>query len=129
MKWSDSYATGIARIDEQHKMLFQMSEDYRLALDEGTGQRVYALFLRALKLYASSHFSYEEGCMDRCRCAAAKSNREAHAGFIEFVKRHDTRYEADGFARADALALTETLDRWLADHIGRIDIQLRGCDD
>lgn len=129
MKWSEAFATGIPRIDEQHQMLFRMSEDYRIALDEGTGERVYSLFLRALKLYATSHFSYEEGCMDRCRCPAAQSNKEAHAGFIAFVKRFDERYDAEGFLPADAQSLTEALDRWLADHIGRIDIQLRGCDD
>jgi hemerythrin len=36
---------------------------------------------------------------------------------------------ATGIERIDAQALTETLDRWLADHIGLIDIQLRGCDE
>src|SRR6266704_1524667 len=102
MKWSESFATGIQRIDDQHKMLFQMSEDYRLALDEGSGNRVYRLFLRALNLYASSHFSYEEGCMDRCKCAAAKSNRDAHAGFISFLRTHDERFETQGFLSADA---------------------------
>ena len=33
MKWSDQYATGIDHIDDQHKMIFKMAEDFRAALD------------------------------------------------------------------------------------------------
>jgi len=35
MKWSDDYATGIERIDEQHKTIFRMAEDFGAALATG----------------------------------------------------------------------------------------------
>jgi hemerythrin len=41
MKWSDEYSTGVERIDNQHKMLFRMSEDFRTSLDDGLGDRIY----------------------------------------------------------------------------------------
>lgn len=125
MKWTEAYATGIERIDEQHKMLFSMSEDYRTALDEGHGERVYGSFLRSLDLYAQAHFRFEEGCMEACRCPAAQVNRQAHDGFVAFVKRFTERHDSDAFDISDAQALTDTLDRWLSDHICRIDLQLR----
>ena len=65
MKWSIEYSTGFAEIDKQHKKLFQMSEDYRVALTEGRGDRVYGLLLKSLGAYASAHFGREEGCMAR----------------------------------------------------------------
>jgi hemerythrin len=30
MKWSDDYATGIERIDDQHKWIFRMADDFSL---------------------------------------------------------------------------------------------------
>ena len=40
MKWSEAFATGVSRIDDQHKMLFAMAADFRDALDESRGERV-----------------------------------------------------------------------------------------
>ena len=125
MKWSDAYATGVHRIDEQHKMLFKMAEDFGAALSDGAGERVYDSFLNSLSLYASSHFRFEEGCMDTCRCPAAGVNREAHARFIEFAAQFRERHDTSGFDAAEARHLAESIESWLTDHICKIDVQLK----
>jgi hemerythrin len=125
MKWSEDYATGVERIDEQHKMLFQMVEDFGTALDQGQGQRVYQSFLESLDLYARSHFRYEEGCMVKCHCPAAEGNKTAHDRFMAMLIRFTQRHASNGYDAGDARELTDTIDRWLADHICRIDVQLR----
>ena len=71
MKWSVQYATGITELDEQHKMLFKMSEDYREALDKGHGDRVFGVLLASLDQYAIGHFGREEHCTYRYQCPAA----------------------------------------------------------
>ena len=43
MKWVEEYSTGVARLDEHHKMIFKTAEDFRLALDTGEGENTYAL--------------------------------------------------------------------------------------
>ena len=68
-------------------------------------------------------------CTAMVSCPVAQTNKEAHAGFIAFVHRFGERYGATGFVVADAQTLTDTIDRWLSDHICRIDIQLKGCED
>ena len=127
MKWSVKYATGVERIDTQHKRLFQMSEDFRAALDEGRGGRVYGILLDSLTRYARAHFGIEEGCMEQCRCPAAKENKLAHGGFVEVLANFQAGYTERGFDRADAQRLVDFVDQWLADHIGRIDVQLKPC--
>lgn len=127
MRWSDEYATGIERIDDQHKMIFKMAEDFRAALTEGGGEGVYGDLLQSLGRYARAHFGFEERCMDRYRCPAAQGNREAHARFNEILSGFQQRYAASGFDRADAHSLVDTIDQWLADHVCRIDVQLRRC--
>jgi hemerythrin len=125
MRWSDQYATGIERIDDQHKMIFKMAEDFRVALDEGSGERVYGGILEALHLYVRTHFGFEERCMAKYHCPAAQRNREAHVRFVEILTEFQQRYAVSGFDRADARNLVDTIDRWLADHICRIDVHLK----
>ncbi len=125
MKWSDQYATGIEQIDDQHKLIFKMAEDYRAALDEGMGERVYEGMLQNLDLYVRTHFGFEERCMDKYACPVAKGNREAHARFVEVLSGFKQRYAVSGFDRADARDLVDAVDHWLVDHICRIDVRLK----
>lgn len=125
MRWSESYSTGVARIDDQHKMLFQMAESFRAALDEGKGHGIYGGMLDSLSLYVRTHFAYEEGCMARHFCPAAKGNEDAHRGFIGFLDRFRERFATSGFVHADARELVDTIDSWLVEHICRIDMQLK----
>jgi len=125
MKWSDQYATGNQQVDDQHKMIFKMAEDYRAALDEGMGERVYGDMLRSLDVYVRTHFGYEEKCMDKYACPVADGNKKAHDRFVEVLAGFRQRYAAGGFSPTDARELVDTLDAWLADHICRIDVRLK----
>jgi hemerythrin len=126
-KWSDDYATGVEFIDKQHKMLFRMAEDYRSALDEGTGERVYAGLVQSLALYAQTHFSLEDECMYRHRCPIAETNSAAHAKFLAALARFRERYRQHGFDIIDALQLVDYVEEWLTDHIVHVDVQLKPC--
>ena len=125
MKWSEEYVTGIKRIDDHHKALFEMPEVFRDALIEGRGERVYGLFLESLRGYAHAHFGFEEGCMERCQCSAAQQNTQAHSTFLQGLSVFEERYTMVGFERADAQRLVDFVDQWLADHICCIDTQLK----
>lgn len=127
MRWSEEYATGVERIDDQHKMIFKMAEDFRAALDEGLGERVYGELLQSLALFTRSHFGFEERCMDKHRCPMAQRNRDAHVRFLEVLSEFQQRYAVSGFDSVDARNLVDTIDRWLAAHICRIDVHLRQC--
>jgi hemerythrin len=125
VKWSERYVTGIKRIDDQHKALFEISDVFRDALIEGRGERVYGLLLESLRGYARVHFGFEEECMERCQCPAAQQNTQAHSKFLHGFSEFEERYTMVGFQRADAQRLVEFVDYWLADHICCIDRQLK----
>jgi hemerythrin len=127
VKWSERYATGIQQLDEQHKMLFRMSEDYRASLDEQRGERLFSLMLDSLTAYATAHFGMEQNCMFRYQCPAAQANGEAHLQFIEVLGWFRRRHAENGFKAEEAQRLVEFVDEWLANHIGRIDVQLKPC--
>jgi hemerythrin len=127
MKWTQKYATGILRLDEQHQLLFKMSEDYGETLAAGKGQRVYALMLKGLTEYARAHFDFEEQCMYRHHCPAALDNSAAHRRFLRGLDGFKERHAVSGFNEHEAKRLVSFVDDWLASHIGLIDIQLKPC--
>ncbi len=127
MKWSEEYATGIHRVDEDHRMIFKMAEDFRAALDEGGGSTIYSALLENLRVYCCGHFGFEEQCMNDYRCPVAQQNKAAHAEFLEVLSGFQKRYAVSGYDRADARKLVDTVDQWLDNHICRIDIHLKRC--
>ena len=127
MKWSDDYATGVERIDDDHKMIFRMAEDFRAALDVGRGGDVYAVVLDCLCLYCRGHFGFEEQCMAEFRCPVAEENKEAHREFLEKLNEFQARYAASGYDPVDARRFVDTVDEWLDNHICRIDVHLKRC--
>ncbi len=127
MKWSDKYATGVERIDDDHKMIFKMSEDFRAALDEGSGDAIYSTALEILRQYCHGHFDFEEQCMNRYRCPAAEKNKKAHEYFLETLSGFQQRYAANGFDDTEAWRLVDTVDKWLDNHICHIDVHLKRC--
>ena len=127
MKWNEDFATGIQRIDEDHKMIFKMAEDFRSALDAGKGDAVYSVLLDALSTYCRGHFGFEERCMNEYRCPVARRNKEAHVRFLEVLSGFQQRYAVSGYDCTDARRLVDTIDQWLADHICHIDIHLKRC--
>ena len=127
MKWKDEYATGVQSIDEQHMMIFKMADDFRFALDEGGGERVYDTLLDFLDGYCKGHFHFEEKCMEEHRCPVAQNNKAAHSMFLDTLRDYRQRYAARGYLATDARELVNTVDRWLDKHICRIDVHLRKC--
>jgi len=127
VKWSDDYATGIARVDEQHKMLFSSVGDFREALDAGVGSRTYGMLLDFLDQYTRGHFSYEEGCMERHRCPVAQQNKDEHTALLRTLGQFRQRFAEHGYTAGDAVSLLDTLDDWLGSHICRVDIHLKHC--
>ena len=122
--WSNAYATGIQSIDEQHRMIFRMTNEFHAVL-ETDGQATYEKLLNALESYARAHFRLEEECMVRYRCPVADQNKQAHGRFIQILADMRERYSIIGFDRKDAQELIGLLEEWLVNHICKVDVQLK----
>jgi len=127
MKWIEDYATGVEQIDKDHQMIFQMSEDFRAALDEGLGGEVYSVMLDNLSAYCRGHFCFEERCMTEHQCPVAQLNKAEHKKFMQTLSGFQQRYATQGYNRVDGRQLVDTIDQWLDRHICRIDIHLKRC--
>lgn len=127
MRWKPEYAVGIARLDEQHQMIFQMAGDLGLAVSEGRGGRVYSAMLNALEVYCRTHFRFEEGCMAKHKCPVAAENEAAHKGFTEVLTGYRQRFRDHGYRIDDAEMLVNLVENWLLSHICGVDIHLKRC--
>ena len=63
--FTDDCLTGIAQIDEEHRMLFQMMGQTKEHLEQdGAPLEVTRELMHALENYANSHFAHEEAYME-----------------------------------------------------------------
>ncbi len=127
MEWDSSYATGIARIDEQHQALFRTVGEIRTAIASASAAGAYAQLLSFLDRYCRDHFSYEERCMLQHRCPTAQTNKAQHAALIEMLTEHRRWHATHGYDAHDAQIMVDALEHWLHNHICRVDLPLKHC--
>lgn len=124
MGWSDKLITGIESIDNQHKMLFKMADDFRESLEDNRGEGAYSGLLISLYSYTQAHFSMEEKFIAAIQHPLAERNKEEHSKFIEVISGYQDRYTKNGYDRKEAYSLLDTVNCWLEEHISNIDMQL-----
>ena len=126
IKWKESYSTGVAKLDEQHKSLFKYCNDLEDVLNvQGASKQSLERALNFLEKYAKGHFGQEETCMHKCACPAAEKNKLAHQKFIETYKIFQKKISEDGDYQSTLKELHRFLENWLTDHICKIDTQLK----
>jgi len=127
MTWLLAYATGVERIDAQHKALVQMVDDYRIALTDGCTADAFTLMLDSLDEYARAHFAFEETCMERYRCPVAPMNAAAHRRFTATLQMFRDRARTMGVERQIARDFAAFLEYWVTTHLLMIDTGLLPC--
>jgi len=125
MKWKDKYAIGIKRVDEQHRMIFRVTETSGMLSTGGSGERTYAIFLNFLDDYCEKHFKAEEQYMEENHCPVAQKNKDEHSIFRATIHDYQQRLKDSGYMDSSARELLNLIDQWINNHICRIDIQLK----
>lgn len=131
VQWTEQFATGSEKLDQQHRMLIANINHLETMLTELNPTREEAEFLvhlvDFLRTYAQSHFRFEEDCMAKYLCPAHAENKQAHEQFLKFFSEFEEQSRKAGF-RPDLLRrLYQNLNAWIFDHILRVDCQLRPC--
>ncbi|MBL8097446.1 MAG: hemerythrin family protein [Anaerolineales bacterium] len=127
LEWNESFSTGVAEIDDQHKELVRQLNALYAAMAAGQGKDEIGKILGFLGKYAVMHFGKEESCMEQHRCPAAAANKQAHADFIELFGSMQKRFEKEGPTSTLAVELQQKTSNWLVNHILRVDTKLRTC--
>jgi|YNPBryulayer2012_1023412.scaffolds.fasta_scaffold00908_4 hemerythrin len=123
MIWSDNFSVGVSSIDEQHKELFHRTNRLLEACQEGRGKEVVKETIDFLGEYVSSHFSHEEGLMQKYRYPEYASHKALHEGFIRsFKKLQEQAQENIGLSLVTQV--NKIVVDWWVHHILNIDRKL-----
>lgn len=118
VQWSDAWATGLAEVDEHHKLLVERLNSLYASAQGGQGDGRFVTELQSLVEETRTHFHDEERLMEACAYPWLSTHREQHDDFLTVVAG---LYQAISAAGPDfKVAASRSLDfirDWMIIHI------------
>ena len=113
--WSEEMSVQIASIDEQHKRLIDMANQFFEGLSAQKDQESIIKLVDGLLEYCSYHFSTEEKLMCFHDFKECETHLEEHAELINTVKEFKSRLEKG--QKLLSVEVAVILKEWITNHI------------
>jgi hemerythrin-like metal-binding protein len=118
--WDEKLATGIQKIDEQHKELISLVNELHEAMRKGKAKDIVSHVLEGLKRYTGYHFSTEEKAFEAYLYSGRVEHKKSHSDLIrqldDLIEKH-SRGEL-----AISVDTLEFLTKWIKNHIMKEDM-------
>lgn len=115
MRWDDKYLVGERQIDDEHRYLFELINDfYDGYMDDRDRARVLGLFNRLVD-YAQRHFTNEEALMQMSGYPDLDAHHARHEALFEEIFALNARLQDRAINPAHDTV--KFLKIWLSDHI------------
>jgi hemerythrin len=121
--WTEELSVGDARLDAQHRSIFELAAAAEADLAQGRGEDLRRI-LAFLRRYVMQHFAAEEALLERAGYAQRDGHLELHRELSRQVVEAEARFQ-EGDPRSGEPVL-EALAR-IIDHIRVEDALYRGC--
>ncbi|SNZ06882.1 hemerythrin [Persephonella hydrogeniphila] len=119
IEWSEELELGIPEIDNQHKRLVEMLNEFYTELEEGHQSEAVEHFLKNLEDYLNYHLDYEEKFMEEIGFPQLENHKKTHDMFKKLYAEEKNRYlEGDTKALRELVAFAFS---WLFSHIMKTD--------
>jgi len=118
--WNESFSVGFEPIDDQHKVLVNMTNELFSACKEDIVAADIAflgIIKRALD-YAETHFADEEEYLSKADYPYLDEQKEQHEAFVEELQKTIEEFEAE---KIEPIYLARYLKKWLLNHIAVYD--------
>lgn len=115
LNWKADYCTGNARIDDDHRALFDRINDFHYAWQQNRDRKDIARVLNRLVEYAEEHFAREEEIMRASAYPGLARHQAIHEALFEQIFVLQGHFE-EGRIRIDRDAM-DFLRAWMVDHI------------
>ncbi len=129
MKWTEDLSTGIEKIDEQHKELFEKINDLVAAVRQSVCKYKISDVIKFLEDYVVFHFSEEESYMRQFNYPGYPAHKAQHEKFIaNFKELKKELPKLEGGKKPGSYDLSVETNQvvvdWILDHIAKVDKQL-----
>jgi hemerythrin len=119
IKWKDEYSVGIKSLDEDHKKLIGLLNQFTTAYDYAMSEEYESEALQDLINYTKYHFHREEKLMEDNGYPDLAAHKKQHQAMIKQVNVFVSLYDQQGH---DALEqVSDFLANWLINHINGTD--------
>jgi len=125
MHWKQEFSVGVDAFDQDHKILFDLVNQFEIAGTTGKSDEHIVAVLETLVDYTKTHFKREEDMMEKYGYPGLPKHRHAHGRLAEQVEAFCHRYEdGDHTVTNDLIAFMNT---WLQIHILDEDMDYKGA--
>jgi hemerythrin len=121
IKWDDNLSTGITKIDDQHKEIFNRINNLMNAISDGDKRKTLRDLADFLSEYVDLHFKMEEDLMLRKNYPGFLSHKRLHDGFIAKLKQFQLRLNIEGTSSSLISFAESLLVSWWYEHINQED--------
>lgn len=123
IKWDDKFLIGIPVVDEEHKTLVKLCNDFYQSLlkkmDEKERMTLVKTTLSECARYTINHFEHEEKLMKACSFSGFAQHKAVHDSFR--MKVLETSSGIESMTISDALKFARFLYDWILSHIAHED--------
>jgi len=117
--WSDEYSINVKEMDDQHKKLADIINEFDNAVQAREEEDILKITLENLMDYTETHFTREEELMMQHKYPAFDVHKEEHNSLTHEVIALYKMYKNDDKDTATKIAFL--LGHWLLDHIMKED--------
>jgi len=121
VQWKEEYSVGIKHIDDDHKKLIGLLNNFTIAYDYAMSETFEKEALNELVSYTKYHFSREEKMMEDNDYPDLVAHQAQHKVMIGQVEKFVQLYNEQGHDSLDEIA--SFLSDWLINHINGTDKQ------
>ncbi len=119
VEWSDDLLLGIPEMDEQHKQLIAILNQFYDAVERGEREEGILSLFEGADRYADHHLSSEEKFLESIQYPELDAHRALHEMYRQEYRTMMERYKQGD--RKAARELTAFLLSWLYTHIQKAD--------
>lgn len=124
VSWKDEYSVGVQIIDDQHKELFDRTNQLLNACTVGKGKEEVSRLIDFLDEYVKKHFSQEEEYQKKYQYPKYEEHKKLHQNFIQEVKNLKSKLNQNGSSLSLIVEINNKVIHWLVNHIGKVDKEL-----
>jgi hemerythrin-like metal-binding protein len=115
VNWTDSMSVKIESIDNQHKRLFDLINEFYDKLSSEDKHENLIKLIHGMRDYTVLHFSNEEKYMKKFNYPDFENHQKEHAKFVGTVNEYVERVKSGKLIVS--VEITNFLKNWIVDHI------------